>query len=85
MQLLGEILMSPGILHERLYLFLATDLTLQAQKLALGEMIESQIVPFDEALQMIDRGEILDAKTTVGLLQYDRCYRRQKNNVSQFP
>src|ERR1700751_2776685 len=34
MQPLGEILMSPGILHERMFLYLATGLTRQSQRLA---------------------------------------------------
>jgi ADP-ribose pyrophosphatase len=75
MESLGEILMSPGILHERMYLFLATGLTMQTKQLALGEVIESHLVSLDEALEMIQRGEILDAKTIVGLLKYDRWHR----------
>lgn len=78
MQPLGELLMSPGILHERMYLFVASELTIQTQRLALGEMIESQIVSFEEALRMIDYGDITDAKTVAGILKYDRCRRQEK-------
>ncbi|MFO0792104.1 MAG: hypothetical protein U0805_21790 [Pirellulales bacterium] len=37
-----------------------------------NEKIENLIVPWDEALAMIDRGVIRDGKTTVGLLLWER-------------
>ena len=40
-----------------------------------NEEIENLIVPWDEALAMIDRGEIRDGKTTVGLLLWERRMR----------
>ena len=39
-------------------------------------MIEPLIVPWDEALAMVDRGEIQDGKTLVGLLYYERLRHR---------
>lgn len=59
---------SPGILDERMHLYRATGLTAGEQELEENEQIETLIVSYDEALAMIDRKEIEDAKTIVGLL-----------------
>ncbi len=69
-----EAFMSPGAVTERLYFYVAeyeagdrigTGGGLHAE----GEDIEVFELPFDEALAMVGRGEILDAKTIM-LLQY---------------
>ena len=74
----GELWMSPGILNERMHLFVATGLTAGPTALEAGEEIESVVIGWDEALAMIDRGEIRDAKTVAGLLAYDRIRRKYK-------
>ena len=68
--------LSPGILDEQMHVFVANGLTAGDPAREEGEEIENYIVPFAEALEMIDRGEIRDAKTIVGLLAYDRQRRR---------
>jgi ADP-ribose pyrophosphatase len=75
-ELFGQLWMSPGILNERMHLFVATGLTAGPTALEGGEEIESLVVAWDEALAMIDRGEIQDAKTVAGLLTYDRIRRQ---------
>ncbi|MEX0938409.1 MAG: NUDIX hydrolase [Pirellulales bacterium] len=60
--------MSPGILNERMELYRATDLVEGPPARETGEEIENLIVTWDEAMAMIRRGEILDAKTLTGLL-----------------
>jgi ADP-ribose pyrophosphatase len=66
---------APGILDERMHLYLATELVAgQAQREA-GEEIENWLVSWDEAIAMIFRGEIQDAKTIIGLLWVDRLRR----------
>ena len=72
---LAEMLMSPGILKERMHVFLATGLTAGTAALEAGEEIETFVVKWEEALAMIDDGRIKDAKTIATLLLYDR--RRQ--------
>ena len=67
--------MSPGILDERMFLFLATDLTAVPAELEPDEGIETLVVPWQEAMNKIDAGEIEDAKTLVALLYYDRMRR----------
>ena len=64
--------LSPGILDERMHLFLATGLTAGPTAREEGEEIENLEVAWDEAIAMIFRGEIQDAKTIVGLLWVDR-------------
>jgi ADP-ribose pyrophosphatase len=69
---LCEFFMSPGILNERMHLFVARGLLPGAAALEPGENIEPLIVTWREAMQMVRDGSIEDAKTLVGLLYYDR-------------
>lgn len=63
---------SPGILTEKMYLFVATELTAGEQQLEKGEQIQRFEVSWGEAREMIRRQEIKDAKTLVGLMYYDQ-------------
>ncbi len=65
---LCEFFVSPGFLEEKMWLFLATNLTPTKQKLDADEIIEIVRIPFAQALEMINDGEIEDAKTIVGLM-----------------
>jgi ADP-ribose pyrophosphatase len=67
--------LSPGILDEKMHLYLATGLTEGETAREEGEEIENWLVTWDEAIAMIFRGEIKDAKTIVGLLWVDRLRR----------
>lgn len=69
---LREFTMSPGILNERMYLYLARDLTAGPTALEPGETIENLIVSWPEAMRMVADGTIEDAKTLVGLLTYQQ-------------
>ena len=64
--------LSPGILDERMHLFLATDLTSGKAAREAGENIENLVVAWEEAIKMVLDGRIQDAKTIVGLLFYER-------------
>ena len=68
MEKLCEFFVSPGFCAEKMWLYLATDLTTTAQRLDEDEMIEVVRLPIDRALQMITDGEIEDAKTIIGLM-----------------
>lgn len=59
---------SPGILREKMHLFLAQDLTDAAQSLDEDEVIEVVEVALSDAVEMVRDGRIADAKTIVGLL-----------------
>jgi ADP-ribose pyrophosphatase len=59
---------TPGFTDERIHLFLATGLTRGEARREADEFIEVESIPLSTALQMIERGEIQDAKTALGLL-----------------
>lgn len=65
---LSEFYVSPGFLSEKMFVFLATDLTETAQNLEDDELIEVKRFSFAEAFEMIRRNEIEDSKTMVGLI-----------------
>jgi ADP-ribose pyrophosphatase len=68
---LARIHTSPGILTEGIQLYLATDLTPRGPPPGPqdpGEIAGLDVLPLAEALAMIARGEIDDAKTITGLL-----------------
>ncbi len=68
MEKLSEFFVSPGFCEEKMWLYLATDLTATAQRLEEDELIEVVRLPIDQALQMITDGEVEDAKTIIGLM-----------------
>jgi ADP-ribose pyrophosphatase len=80
---LSEFFTSPGIMSERMYLFLATDLTPGPMALEGGEQIKPFVVPWSEAVRMALDGEIEDGKSLVGIMLYDRLRadgQRQRDN-----
>lgn len=74
-ELLHAFYLSPGILDEKMHLYLATGLTEGAAAREDEEEIENLVVPWDDAIDMVFRGEIKDAKSIVGLLWADRLRR----------
>lgn len=82
---LCEFYMSPGILNERMHLYLASGL--QAGPLALepGEDIQTLVVTHQDALRMVADGAIQDAKTLVGLLYYDRMRPDERGHAPARP
>jgi ADP-ribose pyrophosphatase len=68
MEKLSEFFVSPGFCEEKMWLYLATDLTETKQRLEDDELLEVVRVPFERALQMVTDGEIEDAKTIIGLI-----------------
>ncbi len=67
---LGEMLPTVGFCTEKVYLFVATGLIPTEQALEADEFIEVVICAPDEALAMVQRGEILDGKTQLALFHY---------------
>ena len=65
---LTEFYVSPGFLSEKMFVFLATDLTETAQNLEADEILEIEKFTFEQAFEMIRKNEIEDAKTIVGLI-----------------
>jgi ADP-ribose pyrophosphatase len=64
---LGEITPVPGYSDERIHIFLATGLQPAERHLDADEIIQVHEVECQEALQMIRRGVIQDAKSIAGL------------------
>ncbi len=63
---------SPGFCTEKIYLLLASDLTKYNQNLDPDEFIEMKKISLPAVMQMVASGQILDAKTIVGLLTAER-------------
>jgi ADP-ribose pyrophosphatase len=59
---------SPGFLTEKMFVYLATDLTKTEQNLEIDEILEVERHTFPEAFGLIRSGGILDAKTMLGLI-----------------
>lgn len=65
---LSEFFVSPGFCEEKMWIFIATDLSETSQHLDADEVIEVVRISFIEALEMISDGEIEDAKTMLALM-----------------
>lgn len=74
---LCQLVFSPGILHERMHIYVATGLSPGPTSLEFGEQIAMQVMPLAEILAMIERGEVEDAKTVAALLLFERKRRAQ--------
>ena len=61
-------LTTPGFTDERIHFFLAAGLTTGEPHREADEFIEVETMPLTRALDMVERGEIQDAKTILGLL-----------------
>jgi ADP-ribose pyrophosphatase len=69
---LAEFYSSPGVMTERMYVFLAEDLTPGPMQPEPDEKLEPMVVPWSQALAWIDDGTIEDGKTIAGLLLWER-------------
>ncbi len=63
---------TPGFCQEKLYVYLATELTPTQQNLDIDEDIELVRMPLIDAVNMVNVGEIDDAKTIIALLHAER-------------
>lgn len=67
-ELLSEFYVSPGFLSEKMFVFLATDLTETEQNLEDDEILTIERFSFEKSFEMIRKNEIEDAKTIIGLI-----------------
>ena len=65
---LAEYFSSPGFTDEKLHIYLYQDFKLGEARPEAGEDITVYQVSTSEALKMIERGEIKDAKSIIGIL-----------------
>jgi ADP-ribose pyrophosphatase len=70
---------TPGISDERIYFFIARSLTPVPQKLEEGEHIILEAYSVEECLKKIAGGEIMDAKTILGIFWYHLNYFLKSN------
>jgi len=68
----GEITPVPGYSDERIHLFLAEGLAPATQNLDSDEVLDVHEVPMNRVWDMIDRGDIQDAKSICGLFMARR-------------
>ncbi|MBL8191187.1 MAG: NUDIX hydrolase [Acidobacteria bacterium] len=71
-ELLADFYSTPGFCEERLYVYLATELTPAEQNLDHDEFVEVVYIPLAEAVSMAERNEIEDSKTIIALLLAQR-------------
>ncbi len=64
--------MSPGILNERMHLFVAEGLTPGPPAREADEQIDNLVVDWEEAVAMALDGRIEDAKSLAAILMWDR-------------
>ncbi|HKL11930.1 MAG TPA: NUDIX hydrolase [Clostridia bacterium] len=68
MKFLFSFYSSPGFSNELIHLFIAEDISFVGANPDEDEYIETVEIPFKDVLHMIKTGEIIDAKTIIGLL-----------------
>jgi ADP-ribose pyrophosphatase len=68
MEKLSEFFVSPGFLEEKMWVYLATELSEGKQRLDDDEVLDIVRLPIADALEMITSGEIQDAKTIISLI-----------------
>ena len=57
-----------GYSNERILIYLADELSHVGVKLDAGEFVQTFSATLEEALQFVDRGEVSDGKTMIGIL-----------------
>jgi ADP-ribose pyrophosphatase len=75
---LGSFYASPGVLTEKMYAFVATDLSPHQGEKDETEEIEVMPMTFADAIEAVRTGEIEDAKTIATLLMYDRFHTHER-------
>src|SRR5882672_4601739 len=59
---------TPGFTDEKIHLFMATGLVAGESKRESDEFLDLEPMPLSRALELVEAGEIKDAKTALGLL-----------------
>ena len=66
---LGELYPTPAYCTEVIHIYQASGLHETNQKLDEGEFLDVLRIPFEQAVQMVLDGQILDSKTQIGILK----------------
>lgn len=76
-ELLTYIYTSPGFCTEKLYIYLAENLQKKKQNLEEGEVLSVEFKTIDEAVDMILKGEIVDAKSIAGIMIAEKILKQR--------
>ncbi len=71
MEYMTEFYTSPGFCDEKIHAFYTEDIEQDSQSLDEDEFINFEKIPFKDAVKLIMRGEITDAKTIAAVLFYN--------------
>ena len=81
---LGLTFPSPGVLTERIYLYLATGINVKDVCHEAHEVIEVHWVGFDEAKRWAQQGKIVDAKTIVAIYRAEeKLFKRSRQETHE--
>ncbi len=81
----AELYPSPGVLSEKMHLFVLEELTAGPPHPEPGEQVTPVVVSWTDAVQMALDGRIQDGKTLVGLLLWDRLKSTDGRSVTERP
>ena len=81
LQLLVTIVPSPGVMTERISIFLARGRQTGSQRLDLGEELIVARMSMTEALEAVATGELVDAKSFIGLVEAAGRIARRNDQV----
>jgi ADP-ribose pyrophosphatase len=76
---LGHCISSPGVLTERVHVYLARNLTPTPSAAEAAEVLEIHWVPLSDALRRAAAGDIVDSKTVFGLFRADNLLNGARN------
>lgn len=80
---LGEMYPSPALLSEVIYMYFARGLQFGENDLDDDEFLECVRVPFDKMIEMIESGEIPDAKTQLTVYKVYKMLNSEKNDKEE--
>ncbi len=69
---LGMLDTTPALIDEKIYMYLAEDLTFGERKLDRDEFLDVEYIPLPELVEMVMSGEIRDGKTQIAILKAAR-------------
>lgn len=76
MTFIGELDTSPAILSEKIYMYMAEDLTFGERMLDDDEFLEVETAHIDDLYRMVMAGQICDAKTQISVMKAYELLRR---------
>ncbi len=72
MTFLGEVDTSPALINEKIYMYMAEDLSFTERELDEDEFLEVEKAPLTELVDLVMQGKISDAKTQIAVLKAAR-------------